>query len=91
MLKTERQPQYLFYSENNYKYRTENVGCKVSRPMENPQPTSKGNSTESEKPLENLSFPWQLIADTVNNCSKETRQEFSKQVKEEAEKRGVEF
>lgn len=91
MLKTEVQSQYLFYSGNNYKYRTENVGCEVSRPMTDPQPTSKGNSTESQKPLENLSLPLQLIADTVNNCSKETRQEFSEQLKEEAQKRGVEF
>ena len=91
MLKTEAQSQYLFYNGNNFKYRTENVGCKVSRPMTDTQPTSKGNSTESKKPLENLSLPLQLIADTVNNCSKENRQEFSEQLKEEAEKKGVEF
>jgi len=73
-------PQHPFYLENNYKHVTENVGCEVSRPMTDPQPTSKGNYTETEKPLENRSPPWKIISEVINNCSEETRKEIAQEL-----------
>jgi len=86
MLDTEQSTQHPFYFENNYKYVTENVGCKVTRPMENPQPTSRGNSTQPKKSFENpfnyTSTETKLIFQAIQECSEDTRKEVADKILE---------
>jgi hypothetical protein len=80
MSKVVLNPHYFRNVGNNYKSVTENVGCKVSHHMTNPQPTDKGSDTEIQKPSENLSQPWNIIAEVLHNCSEEAREEFASQL-----------
>jgi len=88
MLDFEENFHHPFYFEKNYKTRKVNVGCEVSSPMNNPQPTSRDNSIQTEKPFENVSSDLQLVINALQKCSDETRSEAAEKILEELDEVG---
>lgn len=83
------QEQYFGNVANNYKVVTVNVGCKVSHPMTNPQPTQNQVSSKPDKSTDN-SFAearkaLQPIFKAIEKCSEETTQEVTEKILNEIE------
>jgi hypothetical protein len=79
-------PRLFSKFEKTFKTVEVNVGCEVSRPMNSPQPTSRGNFTEPEKSFENpfnyTSAETKLIFQAIQECSQETREEVAEKILE---------
>jgi len=78
MLETEGYTQHPLYFGNNYKVVNRKVGCEVSRPMTDPQPTEKQLDSKLEKPdyeEAQLSISTNLFLDAINLSSDQAQEE----------------
>jgi len=76
--------QHISYLGNNYKVVNRSVGCKVTDPMSDPQPTKGQLDSNIEKPIENsleLSYSGKVLLDAIQLSSDQAHEEIAENIK----------